>query len=161
MIRSAAIEKMLWSIALPGFGQLLNGKYVKGLTMLALEFIINQKSHLNQIIVASFQGDIPTAIRLTDYQWLMFYPCVYMFAIYDAYRDTFSADIPPYSVFPFAFAAFFATIGVIYSPIFWIFGVLLGPVWLPMLCCFLGILVGSILQFIFRKLTQGIHKQET
>ncbi|WP_087347796.1 hypothetical protein [Brevibacillus brevis] len=161
MIRSAAIEKMLWSIALPGFGQLLNGKYVKGLTMLALEFIINQKSHLNQIIVASFQGDIPTAIRLTDYQWLMFYPCVYMFAIYDAYRDTFSADILPYSVFPFAFAAFFATIGVIYSPIFWIFGVLLGPVWLPMLCCFLGILVGSILQFIFRKLTQGIHKQET
>jgi hypothetical protein len=147
---------MLWSIALPGFGQLLNGKYVKGLILLALEFIINLKSHLNQIIIASFQGDIPIAIRLTDFQWLMFYPCVYMFAIYDAYRDTFSDDIPPYSVFPFAFAAFFATIGVIYSPIFRIFGVLLGPVWLPMLCCFIGIFIGNTLQFIFRKLPQYI-----
>ncbi|MFP3415777.1 hypothetical protein SB773_30515, partial [Bacillus sp. SIMBA_074] len=79
MIKSAAIEKMLWSIALPGFGQLLNGKFVKGLILLTLEFIINLKSHLNQIIIASFQGDIPIAIRLTDFQWLMFYPCVYMF----------------------------------------------------------------------------------
>ncbi|MFP3392421.1 hypothetical protein [Brevibacillus sp. SIMBA_040] len=156
MIKSAAIEKMLWSIALPGFGQLLNGKFVKGLILLTLEFIINLKSHLNQIIIASFQGDIPIAIRLTDFQWLMFYPCVYMFGIYDAYRDTFSDDIPPYSVFPFAFAAFFATIGVIYSPIFRIFGVLLGPVWLPMLCCFLGIFTGNILKFIFRKLPQRI-----
>ncbi|RNB92832.1 hypothetical protein EDM56_00050 [Brevibacillus fluminis] len=150
MIKSAAIEKILWSIALPGFGQLLNGKFLKGLTLLGLEFLINQKSHLNQIIMASFQGDIPLAIRLTDYQWLMFYPCVYMFAIYDAYRDSFSEDIPPYSVFPFAFTAFFATIGVMYSPNFRIFGVLLGPVWLPILLCFLGILVGEFLQVLFR-----------
>lgn len=160
-MKSSAIEKILWSIALPGFGQFLNGKYIKGFILLALEFIINLNSHLNQIIMVSFQGDIQNAIRLTDFQWLMFYPCVYMFGIYDAYRDTFSDNFPPYSVFPFAFAAFFATIGVMYAPVFRIFGVRLGPVWLPMLCCFFGILIGYILQVVFRKLTQGIHKQGT
>lgn len=150
LIKSAAIEKILWSIALPGFGQFLNGRFLKGLTLLGLEFIINQKSHLNQIIIASFQGDIPIAVGLTDYQWLMFYPCLYMFAMYDAYRDTFSGDIPSYSVFPFAFAAFFATIGVIYSSQLRIFGFLLGPVWLPMAGCFLGILIGNVLKFLFK-----------
>jgi TM2 domain-containing membrane protein YozV len=34
-------ETLLWSIALPGFGQFLNGKYVKGLTLLFLEFLVN------------------------------------------------------------------------------------------------------------------------
>ncbi|WP_183187501.1 hypothetical protein [Brevibacillus panacihumi] len=160
LIKSTAIEKIVWSIALPGFGQLLNGKFLKGLTLLGLEFIINQKSHLNQTIIASFQGEIPMAIRVTDYQWLMFYPCVYMFAIYDAYRDTLSGDTPPYSFFPFAFAAFFATIGVIYSPNFRTFGVLLGPVWLPIIFCFIGILIGNAIKIVCRnKLPPpSIHK---
>ena len=30
-------EKLLWSIALPGFGQMLNGKYVKGILLIILE----------------------------------------------------------------------------------------------------------------------------
>ncbi|WP_248929572.1 hypothetical protein [Paenibacillus hamazuiensis] len=142
MIKRAAIEKILWSIALPGFGQFLNGKMIKGLTFLILEFTVNQQSGLNRIIIESFQGEIQKAIQSTDYQWLMFYPCVYMFAIYDAYRDTFAGNIPPYSAFPFAFAAYFATVGVIYSPNLRIFGVLFGPVWLPMLFCFFGIGIG-------------------
>lgn len=43
-------EKLLWSIAFPGFGQLLNGKYVKGIIFISLEFIINVQSKFNQII---------------------------------------------------------------------------------------------------------------
>lgn len=40
-----AKEKLLWSIALPGFGQLLNGKYLKEILLIVLEFSINVQSH--------------------------------------------------------------------------------------------------------------------
>jgi hypothetical protein len=36
-----ATEKSSWSIAFPGFGQLLNQKYVKGILFIFIEFIVN------------------------------------------------------------------------------------------------------------------------
>lgn len=67
-------EALLWSIALPGFGQFLNGKPLKGIVFVFLEFLINVQGNFNTIIISSFQGDINKAIEQADYQWLMFYP---------------------------------------------------------------------------------------
>ncbi|MDQ0897478.1 hypothetical protein QFZ80_001306 [Paenibacillus sp. V4I7] len=67
-------EVFLWSIALPGFGQLLNGRFLKGLLLVGLEFLINSQSNLNEVIISSFHGEFEKAIIQTDYQWLMFYP---------------------------------------------------------------------------------------
>src|SRR5690606_20886911 len=107
-------EVILWSIALPGFGQILNGKILKGLLLVGLEFVINSQSHLNQIIIYSFYGNTSEAIVHTNYQWLMFYPCVYMFAIWDAYKDA-GGGTGPLSVLPVILAAYIGTVGVIYS----------------------------------------------
>ncbi|KLV29196.1 membrane protein, partial [Priestia megaterium] len=52
------VERILWSIALPGFGQILNGKLLKGILFIALEFMINLNSHFNEIIRLSFIGEI-------------------------------------------------------------------------------------------------------
>lgn len=81
-----AIEKLLWSIAFPGFGQFLNGKVIKGIVLIILEFLINVQANFNVVIIASFQGDIQNAIGQADYQWLMFYPCLYFYAMWDAYK---------------------------------------------------------------------------
>ncbi len=70
-------KKLLWSISLPGLGQLLNEKYFKGIIFISLEFLINGQSHFNELILFSFNGEIESAIDKTDYQWLMYYPCVY------------------------------------------------------------------------------------
>ena len=51
MSKEGRIEKVLWSIALPGFGQLLNGKFLKGLLLILLEFLINVQSNFNQAII--------------------------------------------------------------------------------------------------------------
>lgn len=67
-----AKERLFWCIAFPGFG--LNGKYLKGITFISLEFVINVKSHFNEVILYSFNGEIKKAIDYTDYQWIMFYP---------------------------------------------------------------------------------------
>ena len=149
-------EKLLWSIALPGFGQLLNRKYIKGILFILLEFVINVQANFNEIIMLSFQGDIEKAIVQADYQWLLFYPCLYFYAMWDAYKDS-GGGKEPFSFLPFVFSAYLVTVGCMYSSIFRIFGILLGPVWLPMLCVIPGIIIGLFLKtFINGRNNRGV-----
>lgn len=138
-------EILFWSIAFPGFGQFLNGKIVKGITFLIMEFMINVQSNMNQAIVSSFNGDIQTAISVADYQWLLFYPCVYLFAMWDAYRDAGGGKVP-FSFLPFVCSAYVGTIGVVYSPNFKIMGILVGPIWLGIIGLVVGASVGILIQ---------------
>ncbi|MEK3721376.1 hypothetical protein [Paenibacillus sp. FSL H8-0034] len=150
MNRSNKIERLLWSIAFPGFGQMLNKKYVKGFTLIVLEFVINSNAHLNQIIILSFNGEIKNSIESTDYHWLMFYPCVYMFGMWDAYKD--SGETADYAYLPYVSGAFLGTVGLMYSAHLTIFGILLGPVWMPMLFAFLGIGIGiALFKILYQK----------
>ncbi len=148
MSQSNPSEKILWSIALPGFAQFLNGKLFKGTVFIFLEFLINVQANLNAAIIPSFHGDMITAIELTNYQWLMFYPCIYLFAIWDAYRDA-GGGSDSLSYLPFVFSAFIGTIGVIYSSTFELFGYLWGPIFLPILFLIIGVGVGWIIKLIF------------
>ncbi|AZU60593.1 hypothetical protein [Neobacillus mesonae] len=149
MNKTYKLEAILWSIAFPGFGQLLNGHLLKGVMFILLEFIINVNSLFNQAIMFSFLGKINDAARVVDYQWLMFYPCVYMFAMYDAYKYA-EGENPRLSFVPFAFGAYFVTVGLMYSPKF---GILIGPIWLPMLSLIPGLGIGFIIRYILIKIT--------
>ncbi|MFP3918775.1 hypothetical protein U5N28_13315 [Lysinibacillus telephonicus] len=140
-----SIETLLWSIALPGFGQLLNRKYIKGITLILLELLINIQANLNIAILLSFQGDILSSIKETNYQWLMFYPCLYFFSMWDAFKDA-GGGKSPFSFLPFVFAAYLVTIGIIYSAKITIFGVLFGPVFLPMVLVLPGVFIGLIVK---------------
>nr|WP_261133796.1 hypothetical protein [Bacillus sp. Marseille-Q3570] len=150
MSRNNKYENLFWSIALPGFGQILNGKFLKGLLFISLEFLINVQSNFNEIIVLSFHGEIEQAIQQADYGWLMFYPCLYFFAMWDAFKDAGGGKMP-YSFFPFVFAAYWVTVGLIYSSRITIFDTLWGPVWLPMLFVIPGLITGFLIRFIFMK----------
>ncbi len=144
------IGKILWSIALPGFGQILNGQLLKGALFIILEFLVNIKANINEIIILSFQGNLESAIKQTNYQWLMFYPCIYMFAIYDAYRNA-KGTIPPFAFLPFFCSAILGTIGVIYSSTFRIWGIQLGPILLTLICFILGIAIGKAISLVLIK----------
>ncbi|WP_079528964.1 hypothetical protein [Halobacillus hunanensis] len=144
-----SIEKLFWSIALPGFGQLLNGKYVKGILFIALEFIINVQANFNQVILLSFRGQIQQAIEQANYGWLMFYPCLYFFAMWDAYKDA-GGGRTSFSFFPFVFAAYFVTVGLMFSGTR-VLGVLWGPIWLPILSVVPGVTIGFLIKIIVRK----------
>ncbi|MFD1707512.1 hypothetical protein ACFSCZ_12330 [Siminovitchia sediminis] len=143
-------EKLLWSIALPGFGQLLNGKFLKGTLIIFLEFVINVQANFNKVIILSFNGQIEEAIHQADYGWLMFYPCVYFFSIFDAFKDA-GGDKEPYSFLPFVFSAYFVTVGVIYSSSLKMFGVLFGPVFLPMLFLIPGLSSGLLFKIVLTR----------
>jgi hypothetical protein len=150
MKRCHRVEVLLWSIALPGFGQILNGKYLKGVLLIGLEFLINVQSNLNQVIISSFYGQINETIIQTNYQWLMFYPCLYMFGIWDAYKDADGATTL-YDSIPFVFGAYIGTIGVIYSPS------LFGGVWSGIL----GILIGIGIGLLIRHYLHIVRKKGT
>jgi hypothetical protein len=144
------VEALLWSIALPGLGQLLNRKYFKAFLLILLEIMINIGARLNLVIMNSFKGDIHAAISHTNYQWLMFYPCVYMFGIWDSFKDAGGGQ-SPYATLPFVFCAFMGTVGLMFSDSLRINGVLLGPVWLAMLFAFAGVGLGYLLKIILMR----------
>ncbi|GAA3321198.1 hypothetical protein GCM10020331_035950 [Ectobacillus funiculus] len=87
---------------------------MKGVLFILLELTINHMARLNTIILLSFKGDITAAITAVDYQWLMFYPCVYMFAIWDAFKDA-GGGRSPYATLLFVIPAYMATVGIMYS----------------------------------------------
>jgi hypothetical protein len=147
MKKFSKLEVVLWNIAFPGFSQLLLGQYLKGILFVALEFIINGKGRFNQAIMYSFLGNIEQAEVVTNYQWLMFYPCVYMFSMWDAYRSVMPSD-EKYSYLPFVFSAYFVTVGLMVSPKVNIFHLHPGPVFLPMLFLIPGLLVGFLIKFL-------------
>ncbi|WP_400247688.1 hypothetical protein AB3U99_11425 [Niallia sp. JL1B1071] len=152
MRKGIVIENILWSIALPGFAQLLNKKYLKGFFFIGLEFLINIQANFNQVILLSFHGRIQEAIEITNFQWLMFYPCLYFFAMWDACRDS-GVKSSVFAYLPFVFSAYFVTAGLILSPDLKVFGKLLGPVWLPMLFVIPGVCIGFILKKILSTFT--------
>ncbi|MEA4926475.1 MAG: hypothetical protein VB084_14355 [Syntrophomonadaceae bacterium] len=122
--RSARMA-LLWSMTIPGFGQLYNGDYLVGLLLVLLEFAINVKANLNLAIFYSFQGDCLQAARIANLQWMLFYPCVYAFSLWQAYNQAMDNnrlhDKPAgtkshtYYNGVFVGAAMIGTLGVIYS----------------------------------------------
>lgn len=80
----------------------------------------------------------------------MFYPCIYMFGIWDAYKDAGGGELP-YSTLPFVLGAYFGTIGVIYSPTLKILGILFGGVWLGIMGLAAVVCLGQFLRFVLRR----------
>ena len=137
------IERLLWSIALPGFGQLLNREYIKGLTFIILEFLINVQANFNTAILLSFNGEIQAAFESINYLWLMFYPCLYFFAMWDAYKNA-GGKHDSFEFLPFVSCAYFVTVGLMLSAKVKILGVNVGPIFTPMVFVIPGVLVGLI-----------------
>lgn len=156
-MNKSASEILLWSIGLPGFGQILNRKYIKGVFIILLVVIVNVQANVNYAIFASFNGNIQTAIDQTNYQWLMFYPCLYFFAMWDAYKDAKGESQSPFLFLPFVISAYFVTVGVMYSQTMTVFGVLWGPVFLPTLFVIPALIIG----FMLKSLLMHLMKKKT
>jgi hypothetical protein len=86
------------------------------------------------------------------------YPCVYMFAMYDSYKYA-EGENPRLSFVPFAFGAYFITVGLMYSPNN-IFGISFGPIWLPMLSLIPGLGIGFIIRYIIIKIGSKLNNIE-
>ncbi|MCA0173354.1 hypothetical protein [Bacillus sp. RAR_GA_16] len=140
------LEVLLWSIAFPGFGQIINKMYIRGAFFIVLEFVINVNANLNMNILYSFQWKSAQAIEATNYEWAMFYPCVYLFAIYESYLSALEKsgqEVRAFLALPFVGGAYFSTIGVIFSTIR---SMVLPPTFVAILGIVLGVGIGGLLR---------------
>lgn len=87
------VAALLWSAALPGFGQFYNGDYLLGFVLMIWEIAVNFNSNLNLAIMHGFHGDFEKAHKVIDYQWGMFYPSVYGFSLWHAYNKAITINL--------------------------------------------------------------------
>ncbi|AEG58527.1 hypothetical protein Desru_0229 [Desulforamulus ruminis DSM 2154] len=78
----------VWSIMLTGFGHIYNNKIFKALILLGWTIAIMYFANLNGAIIQTFLGEFERAKQTIDYQWLLFFPSIYIFGIWDAYNDS-------------------------------------------------------------------------
>lgn len=138
---------LLWSVAIPGFGQFYNGDYLVGVVLVVLELLINIKAHLNLAILFSFRGQYLQAVQITDFQWILFYPCIYTFSLWQAYNKAIEINFAPvnhlashpktYYNGALIGAAMGGTLGVIYS-------YSIGPIWGGLVGMTAGALAGLV-----------------
>lgn len=77
---------LLWSLALPGFGQLYNRDYFIAVVLITLEFYTNYGSHLNLSLLYTFHGDLTRAHDMVNYEHGLFYPSIWGFSMWQAYN---------------------------------------------------------------------------
>ncbi|WP_413303636.1 hypothetical protein AA0X95_26505 [Bacillus sp. 1P10SD] len=75
----------LWAFFTPGLGQLYGGSTVVGTFILAWWIFVCYKAIAVRTWLYSFLGDFDRAVAIVDWQWFLFLPSMYAFAIYQAY----------------------------------------------------------------------------
>jgi TM2 domain-containing membrane protein YozV len=75
----------IWSFFTPGLGQLYGGSTIVGTFVLAWWIFVCYKATAVRAWFYSFLGDFHTATAILDWQWFLFLPSMYAFAIYQAY----------------------------------------------------------------------------
>lgn len=80
---------VFWSMLFTGFGHLLCHRTIGGFTLLGWAIAIDLKAKLPQLIILSLTGQFNRIPQLgVSYEWLLFFPSIYLFGIYDAYYQT-------------------------------------------------------------------------
>ncbi|WP_117149145.1 MULTISPECIES: hypothetical protein [Paraliobacillus] len=75
----------VWSTLSPGLGQLYSGHTIAGTFILAWWIFITHKANTIGSWFYSSIGDFNSATAMVEWQWFLFLPSLYAFAIYQAY----------------------------------------------------------------------------
>lgn len=86
--RSNPWVALAWSALLTGFGHLYNGKAFKAVILLGWTVAIIYFAQLNGAVIATFNGQFDRAREIINYQWILFFPSIYLFTAWDAYNDS-------------------------------------------------------------------------
>jgi hypothetical protein len=76
------------SVFLGGAGHLYAFKNVKALMLMGWHLAVWLNAGLNRALIAIAQGNWHEAHALLDYQWLLFWPSIHLFNIWNSWTDT-------------------------------------------------------------------------
>jgi hypothetical protein len=105
----------LFSILMPGLGQVYNRQFVRGIVFLIIEHYDNAFGHLNAAIHLDFNGFHQKAVEAIDFQNLMFYPGFYSYCVWDAWYFAKPGADKVKTAIPFIFGGFIGEFAAIYA----------------------------------------------
>jgi TM2 domain-containing membrane protein YozV len=82
------VMAVLWSAFIPGLGQLYIHRIVTAFFVIIWTVIFFYYSHALEAISLLFLGEIKMATTVLEPEWLLFFPSLYGFSIFDAYINT-------------------------------------------------------------------------
>lgn len=88
LCRRNPVMAAVWSAVAPGLGHLYCDRRVKAFILTGWYLAVTLNANLVLSVFHLIQGDFETARQLVDFQWLLFWPSIYIFGIVDAYQDT-------------------------------------------------------------------------
>ncbi|MZQ86327.1 hypothetical protein GQF01_29915 [Paenibacillus sp. 5J-6] len=79
---------LAWSMALPSLGQLYIHRLLGAFLQMITTIIVYLNSNLVESIHYCLLGDFLKAREVLDPQWVLYYPSIYFYGLYDAYSNT-------------------------------------------------------------------------
>ncbi|WP_160725208.1 hypothetical protein [Bacillus sp. USDA818B3_A] len=105
----------LFSILMPGFGQLYNRQFIKGVIFVAIEHFDNISGKINKAIQLDLNGFHQQALDTVVYDGMLFYPGFYVYAIWDAWYYAKKGANKTLSSIPFLIGGFLGEFGALFA----------------------------------------------
>jgi hypothetical protein len=105
----------LFSILMPGLGQVYNRQFVKGIIFLIIEHFDNTLGNINEAIHLDFNGFHQEAINGTNFKYMLFYPGFFIYCVWDAWFFAKLGADKIKTAIPFLTGGFLGTLTSIYS----------------------------------------------
>lgn len=125
----------LFSMLMPGFGQIYNHQFLKGVFLLAVEHYDNVFGKINTAIHLDFNGFHQKALEAANFQYVLFYPGFYAYTIWDAWYHAKPNANKTTSAIPFFIGGILGEFGAIFATRFYIPTLTVGLLMIiPMIC---------------------------
>ncbi|MFD2655227.1 hypothetical protein [Gracilibacillus thailandensis] len=82
------ILAFIWSLFMPGLGQLYIHRILTAAFVVIWAVIFYYQSHALEAVTLLFLGEIQNATTVLHPEWLLYFPSLYGFAVYDSYSAT-------------------------------------------------------------------------
>ncbi|AWI11030.1 MULTISPECIES: hypothetical protein [Bacillaceae] len=105
----------LFSILMPGFGQIYNGQIKKGIFLLVVEHFDNMLGKINRSIQLDFNGFHQEALATVIYDAMLFYPGFYVYTVWDAWFYAKEGADKGKTAIPFIIGGFLGELGAIFA----------------------------------------------
>ncbi|UFU00080.1 hypothetical protein KO561_03700 [Radiobacillus kanasensis] len=105
----------LFSLLMPGFGQIYNREFLKGIIFIVFEHFDNMYGKINKSIHLDFNGSHQEALDTVVHDVMLFYPGFYVYAVWDAWFYAKSGANKTTTAIPFLVGGFLGELGAIFS----------------------------------------------
>jgi hypothetical protein len=105
----------LFSMLMPGFGQLYNRQFLKAVFLLTVEHYDNVLGRINTAIYLDFNGFHQKALEAANFQYVLFYPGFYAYTVWDAWYHAKPHANKAKTGIPFLIGGFLGEFGAIFA----------------------------------------------